>query len=45
MNIDLSGKEASKMLHEQWKALDVEAKIEYENRAHEENVRRLREIK
>ena len=43
-NIDLSGKEASKMLHEQWKALDVEAKIEYENRAHEENVRRLREM-
>ena len=43
-NIDLSGKEASKMLHEQWKALDVQAKIEYENRAHEENVRRLREM-
>ena len=31
-------------LHEQWKALDVQAKIEYENRAHEENVRRLREM-
>ena len=42
--VDLSGKEASKMLHEQWKALDVEAKIEYENRAHEENVRRLGEM-
>lgn len=32
------------MLHEQWKALDLDTKIEYENKAHEENVRRLKEM-
>ena len=32
------------MLHGLWKELDVERKIEFENRAHEENLRKLREM-